>query len=169
MVAAAAGDGAADGTTRFYLSELIWLGAQVALLIGTVALWHSRPHDDARAGYVGFAIAALGRAGFVGAEIAALATGTTQEAALPIAALLTAVGMVVAGVAVLRARRWVGWRRIAPLAAGAYPLLAMFPFAAAAEDGPPALTLGAWGAVLVVVGVAARSEARRTSRVAVRP
>ena len=77
--------------------------------------------------------------------------------------------MVVAGVAVVRARAWAGWRRLAPLAAGAYPFIGMFPFAVAAEDGPPALTLGAWGAVLIALGVAARAEARRTSTVAVRP
>lgn len=167
VIAAIVGDGAGDGTTRFYLSELIWLAAQAALLIGTVALWQSRPHGDARTGDAGFAVAALGRAAFVGAEVAALAAGTPQDALLPIAALLTAVGMVVAGIAVLRAGRWAGWRRLAPLAAGAYPFFAMFPFAAAAEDGPPALALGAWGIVLVCLGLAARAEGRRAPGVTV--
>lgn len=167
VLAAVASDGAGDGTARFYLSEVIWLGAQVALLIGTVALWRVRPHGDATAGDVGFAMAGIGRVGFVAAEVAALATGATQEVLLPIAALLTAVGMVVAGVAVLRARAWAGWHRIPLLAAGAYPFLAMFPFAVAAEDGPPALTLGAWGLAYVALGVAAHAEARRRSDVVV--
>jgi len=169
VFAAVAGDGAGDGTARFYISEVIWLGAQAALLVGMVALWRSRPHGEATAGDVGFATAGLGRAAFVGAEVAALATGATQEALLPIAALLTAVGMVVAGVAVVRAREWEGWHRIPLLAAGAYPFLAMFPFAAAADDGPPVLTLGAWGLAFVALGVATQAEARRMSDVVAHP
>jgi hypothetical protein len=159
VVAALAGQDAGEATARFYLSEVVWLLAQCALLAGTVALWRSRPHGGARTGGAGFGVATAGWAAFVVAEVVALASGKTQDGLLPVAALITAAGMVVAGVAVLRARRWGGWHRLAPVAVGVYPFVAMFPFAASAGDGPPLATLALWGASFVALGAAAGAEA----------
>jgi hypothetical protein len=43
--------------------------------------------------------------------------------------------------------------------------LAMFPFAASAEDGPPVATLAGWGVVFVVLAAAAHAEDRRAAGV----
>ncbi|MGH9185036.1 MAG: hypothetical protein ACRD0U_04340 [Acidimicrobiales bacterium] len=88
--AAASIIGGSDGSARFYVSELLWVAAQTALLAGTVALWRLRLHGVRRAGTVGFVITTAGRAIFVVAELLALAQGAVQDDLLPIAALLTA-------------------------------------------------------------------------------
>jgi hypothetical protein len=70
---------------------------------------------------------------------------------LPLAALLTGVGMTVAGIGVLRARRWSGWQRPVPLLTGLYPFVAMFPLVAL--TGEPALPMIAlWGLLWIALG-----------------
>jgi len=161
--------GGADGGDHFYLAESIWLPAQLALLLGTVELWRARLHGMSRAGTAGSAIATVGRVAFVLAEVLALTTGEIQESVLPAAIALTALGMIIAGVAVLRARKLETWRRWVVLGAGAYPLLFMIPFAAILGE-PPAASLIGWGAALVVVGVAAReSDSSTLANAAARP
>ncbi|MGH9209235.1 MAG: hypothetical protein ACRD2C_00970 [Acidimicrobiales bacterium] len=77
--------------------------------------------------------------------------------------LLTALGMVVAGIAVLRERAWNGWARFAPLVVGVFPFLFMVPFAAA-TGAPPTVSLVAWGLTFVALGTAARPPATTTTR-----
>jgi hypothetical protein len=78
---------------------------------------------------------------------------------LPAGAFLGAAGMVVTGIAVLRARRWTGWRRFAPLVAGLYPFVAMFGFVIV-TGGPNALAIVGWSLPWLLVGLAAAAEAR---------
>ncbi len=156
--------GGEDGTARFYVAEVVWLLAQLALLAGTLLLWKARPHGERRLGGAGFALASAGRVVFVAAEALALATGKTAEELLPLAALLTAVGLVLAGVAVARERRWTGWATFAPLAVGVFPFLAMFPFAASDADGPPVVSMVVWGLAFAALGLAASEQAGRIAR-----
>lgn len=155
--------GGDDGTTRFYLSEAIWLVAQALLLVATAALVVSVRPWIGRPGRVAGAVAVVGRVAFVAAEVGALLTGELQEALLPPAALATAVGSLVLGVSIVRARCWDGLAGGLAVAVGAYPFVAMFPFAAAA-DGPPVLALAGWGVVTASLGVAlVRADARAPS------
>lgn len=153
--------GGLDGTP---VSQAIWPVAQLALLIGTLALWRLAPHGRRRLGTAGFAIATVARVAFVGVEVATLSGITGQDAVLPIAALLTAVGFLLAGVSVLREGRWAGWTKYAPLAVGVYPLLAMFPFAVI-SGGPPVAGVAGWGLLLIALGAAARSSKSTVSAV----
>jgi hypothetical protein len=157
---AAAAIGGDDGTGRFYAVEAVWLLAQLALLGGTWLLWRQDPHGGRRWGAVGFALAIAGRATFAAAEAVAIVDGKTQDGLLPVAATLTAVGMVVAGVVVVRAHVWTGWPRVAPLAVGSVPFVVMFPFAASSSDGPPAVSLVVWGASFALLGLAALQSPR---------
>ena len=53
-----------------------------------------------------------------------IALGTRVYALLtPIGAQLVAFGMILVGIAALRARVWGGWRMLAPFVVGLYPLL----------------------------------------------
>jgi O-antigen ligase len=67
-----------------------------------------------------------------------------------IGTLISAVGLLVAGVTTVRARRWTGWRRYAPLAVGVW-LTAMI-----ALVNTPALAVSVtlYGLLLLVLGVA---------------
>jgi hypothetical protein len=61
--------------------------------------------------------------------------------------------MTVVGVAIIRARRWRGWRRVIGLVCGLYPFLVLFP-TFAATGGPNFLVLSGWGACWFALGLA---------------
>jgi hypothetical protein len=94
----------------------------------------------------------------VGGRTARAIEGDAAVALLPAGALLGAAGMVVTGIAVVRARRWTGWRRYAPLIVGLYPFVAMFGFVIV-TGGPNLFAVVGWSLPWILVGVAARIEA----------
>ena len=80
---------------------------------------------------------------------------------MPLGALLTGVGMLLAGIAIVRARRWAGWRRPLPLAAGCCPIVAMFPVLAL--TGAPLLpAIALWRVLWLLLGLAMQAEAHTT-------
>lgn len=137
--------------------EAMWLAADACLAVGIVGLWRIDLHAGSRAGALGLAVAALGRAAFVVAEVVAALSGDDENALLPVGALLTAVGLTSFGVAVLRVRRLprargLGrWSGFAPLSAGLYPFLAMFPIVAATGE-PSDVAIALWGIPLGAIG-----------------
>lgn len=94
-------------------------------------------------GRVGIGAAILSYAVLVGGELIepfdpAAAAVIFENVALPFG-----LGMVLAGVAVLRAHRWSGWRRFVPLAMGAYVLVVFLPVVIVTGSDA-----GFWAAVL---------------------
>ena len=92
------------------------------------------------------------------AEVHNLAKGNDDSPLLPLGALSTGVGMTLVGIAVLRARRWGGWRRPIPLLAGLYPFVAMFPLLAITGQ-PPLPMIMLWGFPWLLLGLALHAEA----------
>ncbi len=74
-------------------------------------------------------------------------------------AMLNGVGMLLAGVAIWRAKIWRGWVRWVPLSIGLYPLLVMFPVLVLTGH-PPRLLIGVWGLLWTLLGYAIRQQAR---------
>jgi len=142
----------------FAISEVFWIAIQSLLLIGVVGLALS----GAAPGWFGgiaLGIALLGRVVFVLAEIHSLSIGDDTSFLLPLGALITAVGMTLVGIAVLRAKRWGGWQKFTPLLAGIYPFLAMFPLIFITEE-PSMLTITGWGLPWLLLGCAIWSSSR---------
>ena len=164
LVAAAIGAAADDGSTQFYVAESVWLVAQLLLLVGLVDLRAVRPDAGRRLGRIGFGVAVVGRVVFVAAELVALVDGAESEAVLPVGALLTAIGMVLVGIATVRAGAWAGWRRYTPLAVGVYPFLFMFPLVAL--DAGPEVGVALWALPTAALGAAVLGA---TAPVVVRP
>ena len=143
--------------------EAIWLVADALIAVGIFGLWRADLHAGRRLGVVGLVIAALGRAFFVAAEIMAAVSGNDDNALLPIGALATAVGMILYGIAVIRARTCESPNRFAPLVVGLYPFLGMFPIVAATGE-PSALAISLWGVPIAVLGVALVSRTVAVAR-----
>ncbi len=149
------------GGTAFVVWEVAWILVQSLLLVGVVGLALS----GAASGWFGgiaLGIALLGRADFVAAEVHSLIIGE-ESFLLPVGALVTAVGMTLVGVAVLRAKRWSGWQRFAPLLAGVYPFVAMFPFIFITNE-PSMLAIAAWGLPWLLLGYAIYSGSPASPR-----
>ena len=141
-----------DGSRGFYVSEVVWLGVHALVLFGLIGLLRHTPRDDLLSRR-GLALALVGRVVFLVAEIVAIVVADDEIALLPLAALLTAVGMTLVGIGILRSRRWVGWQRFAPLVMGVYPFVAMFPVVAVTGVRPD-MSVSLWGLTIVAVGVA---------------
>ena len=109
-----------------------------------------------RFGAIAFAIGVLGHLIFVAAEIHSLSQRATSDL-LPLGAIVSAVGLLLTGVAVLRAKQWQGWTRWAPFLTGLYPWLLMFPFIAIADE-PNLYAIGGWGLLRLVLGLAIRQQ-----------
>ncbi len=112
--------------------------------------------------------AVFGRTAFVLAELHNFAKGTDDSPLLPLGALTTGIGMVLVGIAVVRARRWGGWHRPLPLLVGLYPFVAMFPILAATGQ-PPEPMIALWGILWLLLGLALRAEAGAAVPVSLQP
>jgi hypothetical protein len=148
-----AGLGATDGTAAFYRTETAWLVVHLLILVGLVGLVRSGAVGELAWGTRGFGVAIVGRIIFVVGELAALVVGHDDLFLFPVAAVLTGVGMIGGGLAVVRAGRWEGPLRYAPLAMGLYPFVAMFPVLAVTGERPDTI-LSCWGLLMLAVGLA---------------
>ena len=144
------------GGAMFAAGESLFIVVQLLLLTGVIGLALSGAAPGLFGG-ISLGVVLLGRADFVAAEVHTLVTGELSVL-LPLGALITAVGMTLVGIAVLRAKRWGGWRRLAPLLAGIYPFVAMFPLIFITSE-PSILAIAGWGMPWVLLGYALRSGA----------
>lgn len=139
-----------------------WEGAlivvQALLLVGVIGLALSGAAGAGWLGRIGLGIALLGRAAFLVGELRSFVQGSDDDIFVPLGSLLTGLGMLLAGIAIVRARRWGGWHRPLPLLAGLYPFVAMFPFFAIIGE-PPAPTIALWGLLWLALGLALHAEA----------
>jgi len=151
-------------SAAFVVTEVLWTLIQLLLLIGVVGLALSGVASGWFGG-IALGLALLGRVDFVLAEIHSLILGE-ESFLLPLGALITAVGMTLVGIAVLRARRWGGWQRFTPLIVGVYPFVVMFPFIFITDE-PNVLAIAGWGLTWCLLGYAIWSSAveERPSRV----
>lgn len=143
--------------------EPLWIVADILLMIGLLGLRAHQFHGYSRGGRIGLDIAIVGRAVFVTAEVVAAIQNSDENLLLPLGALLTVVGMILYGVAVVRAGQWHGPTRFAPLAMGLYPFLVMFPYVAAHGGNASVAAISWWGLTAAGIGVAVLREAPDTA------
>jgi hypothetical protein len=136
----------------------------VGELLVVLALAASGVAGNGLMGRLGLGAAVVGQAVLAVAEVVYPQDHVLGDAGFSLGPLLTGLGLVAAGTAVLRARRWTGWRRLLPLAVGAYVFVALVP-AMVATGGPPAVlslvAIGGWDVLwgLTALAVAAESAA----------
>lgn len=145
--------------SNYRIWESLLIVVMVLLFAAVVGLAASGATATSRLGTVGLGIALVGRLCFLLGEVSSFVREKDDEILLPIGAVLTAVGMVLAGVVILRAKRWTGWTRAMPLATGLYPFIAMFPIVALTGE-PSSLAISLWGIFWIGLGLAICAEAR---------
>ena len=80
----------------------------------------------------------------------------------PMGAFLSGIGMLLVGVASLRANIWTGWKRYAPLIVGGFPFVFMFPILMM-SGARPAELIGFWGFPWLLLGLATWQRAQEVS------
>ena len=139
-----------DHGRRFTTASILWIVADILVVVGLVLLLVLRPHGTSRIGTAAIAVAIAGRFAFVAGEVVTLAEGNDETPLIPLAALLTVLSMTAYGVVLLR--RKAGRGSWSYLAVGLFPVVAMFPVVAI--TGEPSYPLIAmWGIPMALVGV----------------
>lgn len=146
-----------SGVPAFYIAEALFVVVQSLLLVGFFGIWWSDGVGRSAFGRIAFGLGALGHVFFVLFEAYALIMGTLPPV-FPLAPLTSAVGILLTGIAVLRAKQWEGWTRWIPLLTGLYPWLFMFPFLFITGE-PSEYLIGMWGLVRIVLGLAIYTQA----------
>ena len=131
---------AAVGALTGWEPSLGWMiqpGIHVGELAAVIAVALSGAAGSGRPACIGLGAAMLGQAILVVAELVFPRDPDLGDALFGVGPVLSGAGLVVAGIAVLRARRWTDPARFAPVTVGIYTLLVLIP-ALVVSDGPPA-------------------------------
>lgn len=144
-------------TSTFSIAEAVFIVVQTLLLIGFFGIWWSGAVGRSLFGKIAFGLGVLGHLLFVLLETHSLFIGELSPA-FPLGPLVSAVGILLTGIAVLRANVWQGWTRWMPLITGLYPFIFMFPFVAATGETLD-IAIGFWGLVRLALGLAIRAQA----------
>lgn len=148
--------------TGFLAAQLVFILNHLLLLVGLLGLWRSDATGSHRFGRGGLWVSLAGMGLLTLCEVAAM---TMADAAYPspptdalgtwfgMASILIGAGLVTAGIAVVRARVWTGWRRFLPLACG----VAVFAIVIPGVFGPflaGRLALAIWMLMFTALGAA---------------
>jgi hypothetical protein len=153
--------GVPDPTWGFGLRTLIHLGE----LAGVVAVALAGAIGAGILGRVGVGTAVIGQVLLAVAELVFEGNPAVGEQLFNVAPLLSMIGMVLAGIGVLRAGQWSGWARFTPLAVGLWMLVVVTPVML--TMGPPPATaaiwaLAGWDLCWLLLGVSALTQTART-------
>jgi len=120
----------------FAAIQVFFFLQHLALVFGLLGVWRPGVLGAGRLGGWGLAGAAAGMGLLAAVELVAISAANAAypsprtdvlDALYGVSSVLIGIGMVVAGVAVLRAGRWTGWRGGLVLAIGVYVFVPMMP------------------------------------------
>ncbi len=154
--------------TGFRVAQLVFMSNHVLLLVGILGLARSGAAGNGLLGRVGLWISVVGMAALTLCEVGAITLATSpyptprtdlMDMSFGVASILIGVGLVPAGVAVAKARGWVGWRRFVVLTCG----VAVFVIVIPGVFGPflaGRLVLAIWMLMFAALGLALYTHAR---------
>ena len=154
--------------TGFRVAQFVFMSNHVLLLVGILGLARSGAAGTSLLGRVGLWISVVGMATLTLCEVGALTLATSpypsprtdfMDMSFGVASILIGVGLVLVGVAVVRAREWGGWHRFVALICGVAVFVIVIPgvfgsFLAAR------LVIVAWMLMFAALGWALYTRAR---------
>lgn len=157
------------GTSSPLSGLIIWGLAMACLMGGPLGLLALRAAGGKWLGTVGAGLALLGQATQIVGMAYIFANPALESSQLftPLGAQAIWLGMLLLGVATLRARKLTGWRRFTPLIVSAYFVVQIaavqIPFYLTQGFEPNFVVLALWGLPWILLGLAVRSSAAATS------
>lgn len=145
------------GTVENIVMQAIVIVNNTLLLVGVIGLARSGAAGNGGLARIGLAIALTASALFLPAEVLVAIDLELGGALLGICALAQGLGLLLAGIAVLRSGRWSGWHRFTPLLCGLFTVLVLIP-ALALSNGYNAWALAGWQIPFALLGLALYRE-----------
>lgn len=156
--------------TGFTIAQVVFFVQHLGLAVVMAALWTSGAAGRGGLGRIGVGGSVVAMLGLAALELIAISAKDspypsprtdTIEAWYGVASTAIGLFLVVAGIAVLRAKVWSGWQRYLPLALGIYVFVPLTP----GIFGPfviARLVITGWMALFAVLGWAVLRQARRS-------
>lgn len=141
------------GTLENVIMQGIVIIANTLTLIGVVGLARSGAAGEGWLARIGLGIALVASALFLPFEVLVAFNLELGGMLLGMSALAQGFGLLLTGIAVLRARRWKGWQRFTPLLCGLYTFLVLIPALALSPEGYNAWALLGWQIPFFLLGV----------------
>jgi hypothetical protein len=141
------------GTTENIVMQGIVIVANTLTLVGVLGLARSGAAGEGLLATLGLGLAVLTSALFLPFEVLVAINLELGGVLLGLCALFQGLGLLLAGIAVLRASCWRSWQRWTPPLCGLYTFLILIP-ALALSDGYNAWALAGWQLPFAVLGVA---------------
>ena len=136
-----------------YLAQaVIHLGELAAV----IALALSSAAGNGWLARIGLGAAMLGQVLLVAAELIHPSSPDIGDQMFNVGPPLSAIGLLLAGVAVIRSRRWTSWHRFTPLVAGAYVFVVLIPvlIVSGAPPAPSAVwAIAGWEVCWMLIGI----------------
>lgn len=145
--------------TLYAVDQGMFFLAQVGYVIGIAGLMWAHAAGDGWFGKLALGLFAFGWVVLLVAAPLAWITRNNNLPLFPIGGLAAMLGSLLAGVAVVVARRWHGWQRFTVLFYALYYLCALLLPLFIANQGPTLITESVWGLAWVPIGVALVSQA----------
>jgi hypothetical protein len=154
------------GTVENAVMQGVVIIANTLTLVGVLGLARSGAAGEGMLAKLGLGLALLASALFLPFEVLVAVNLELGGVALGLCALFQGLGLLLAGIAVLRAGCWGGWQRFTPLICGLYTFLVLIP-ALSLSDGYNAWALAGWQLPFALLGLAlvqqGTAPARRTA------
>ena len=142
------------GTTMFVVMQVIALIANALVFVGVIGLARSGAAGEGWLAKIGLGLALFASALFLPLELYIISNLEIGGMLLGISALVQGLGLLLAGIAVVRAGHWHGWHRQIPLLCGLYTFLVLIPALALSPDGYNAWALVGWQIPFALLGLA---------------
>jgi hypothetical protein len=153
---------AQPGSAAFEYSGAVLTIAHVMVLAGFVALALTLAAGSGWLPRIAYLVTFVGLAAQVLGESILRVNFDLGNTFFSFAAPASAVGLVLLGVAILRAHRWSGWHRYVVLATGIYVPVVLIP-AFAIASGPSFIALTGWSICFFFCGIAMWAEQGRVN------
>lgn len=159
-------------TSMGFTAVQMWFSVHhLGLLAGLYGLWRSGAVGTGRLGRWGAWGAIVGMGLLTVTELVAISASDSAypsartnliESLYGIASILIGVSLIMAGIAVIRTRRWQGWRRLVPLILGVYVFVPLTP-ALFSSYVLARLAIGGWMLAFAFLGWALVKTAQETA------
>jgi hypothetical protein len=142
------------GTFENVVMQGIVFVVNALTLVGVLGLVRSGAAGTGWLAKLGLLLAVFASALFLPFDVLVVFNRELGGMLLGLSALVQGLGLLLAGIAVVRAGRWLGWQRFTPLLCGLYTFLVLIPALALSPEGYNAWALVGWQIPFALLGVA---------------
>jgi hypothetical protein len=152
-----------NASRMYFADQLMFFIALAGYLIMLLGLWKSKAAGDGVFGKGAVAIFIAGLVSLLIAQIVQLVMNNPDFFLFPVGGICQLIGGLSTGIALITAKRWVGWQRYAPLLQGLYYLIALFLPIAMSNHSPTLLSESLWQVTWFITSLALFTRSGSTS------